>query len=112
MWDRFCQISQRLMLAKAALDKLCKLQIIADGEDDDKDAAAVSRTQQGELISKLRTEIDLLSSRKQQLEDAISRSVSQAMLMQLKASTNELFIALPAGPGHGGVPMIETENGV
>ena len=100
------------MLAKAALDKLCRLQIVAgDGDDDDKDAAAVSRIQQGELINKLRTEIDVLSPARQQMEDAISRSVSHGMLMQLKASTNDLLIALP---GHaGGLPMVEeAENTV
>ena len=90
------------MLAKAALDKLSKLQFVADGNDDDKDAAASSRMQQEELISKLRDEIDILSSSKQQLEDAISRSVSQGMLMHLKTST-------ATAASHGGIPM-EAEN--
>ena len=98
-------MSQRLMLAKAALDKLCKLQFVADGDDDDKDKAAISRVQQEELISKLRDEIDILSSSKQQLEEAISRSVSQGMLMHLKTSTNS-----SAAAGGGVVPMVEAEN--
>jgi len=99
------------MLAKAALDKLCKLQIIADAfDDDDKDEAAV--IQQEELISKLRDEIDILSSSKQQLEDAISRVISQGMLMHLKTppqTTNNDF--LTAGVNHGGVATVEAENG-
>eukprot|EP00601_Ochromonadales_sp_CCMP2298_P012533 CAMPEP_0173250454 /NCGR_PEP_ID=MMETSP1142-20121109/19588_1 /TAXON_ID=483371 /ORGANISM="non described non described, Strain CCMP2298" /LENGTH=340 /DNA_ID=CAMNT_0014183203 /DNA_START=25 /DNA_END=1044 /DNA_ORIENTATION=+ len=61
LWDRFCQVSQRLMLAKAAQAKLSEFHLAAPTDEKEK------------LLKTLGEEIVLLVIVKTQLEEALSR---------------------------------------
>lgn len=67
MWDRLCQISQRLILAKAANDRLSALQNISPDQE------------KKYLMKSLGDEVVLLSIVKAQLEEGVARAISRGL---------------------------------
>ena len=71
LWDRLCVISERLLMAKAALEKLNQMQ--SENPDDHK----------ASLIAALSNEITLLTVVKHQIEESVSKCFSSELSNQL-----------------------------
>mmetsp|Transcript_35681 Transcript_35681/g.33825 ORF Transcript_35681/g.33825 Transcript_35681/m.33825 type:complete len:368 (+) Transcript_35681:194-1297(+) len=78
MWERLCQISQRVLLAKAAIVKISDLH--AQEPDMQKEA----------LLKSLNDEVFLLTQVKTHVEEALARSVSEGLSAALTVKPNEI----------------------
>ena len=77
LWERLCQISQRLLVAQTAKDKLVELQCVNPDE------------RKVQLLQSLIDEISLVTIVKSQIEEAMSRAVSEG-LNSIVASPNDI----------------------
>jgi hypothetical protein len=68
IWERLCQVTQRLILAKATKDSLAEVNRTSSDDENER------------LLHGLREEIVLLNIVKSQLEEAISKAVAQGLL--------------------------------
>jgi hypothetical protein len=76
LWERLCQVTQRLVIAKAANDKLAD--IFKRSPDNEKKR----------LIDSLKEEVVLLNIVKTQLEEAVSNAVAEGLLSMGSNTSN------------------------
>ena len=88
IWDRHCQIAQRLLLARAAFAKLSELQIV-QGEGD---------PEKVKLLKALEDEVKLLGLVKAQLEECVSRCCLMGLDFNYSTPSTSAAPSVPTVP--------------
>jgi len=99
LWDRHCQIAQRLLLAKAAQSKLAEFQAVAPD------------TEKETILKALSEEIILLVVVKSQLEEAVSRCFRLGLDLNTSSAPPPAPVSVPpAVAASSGAPGSSTQQ--